>query len=120
MRTGAGLTVVAIGAILAFAVTGSPSVFNIQIAGWVIMLAGVVSMVLRWRGYRELLRRRRQRSIVVEHPPEPRALGPGQVLHLPPGAGAPLADARPPAAGAAGSPTVEGTAGHAEEPTTDA
>lgn len=90
MRIGTGLTVVAIGAILAFAVTSSPSFFNIQIAGWVIMLTGVVSMVLsRRRDYSQLLRRFRPRARVVERDPEPRALGPGQVFHPPPAGGTP-------------------------------
>ena len=45
MRLGTGLTIIAIGAILAFAVQSSPSWFNIQIAGWVIMvLAGRVTL----------------------------------------------------------------------------
>lgn len=89
MRTGTGLTVVAIGAILAFAVTTSPSFFNIQIAGWVIMLTGVVSMVLTRRDYSQLLQRLRPRARVVERNPEPRALGPGQVFHPPPAGGTP-------------------------------
>src|SRR5690348_18056616 len=45
MRTAPGLGVIAIGAILAFAVTSSPSFLNLQIAGWVIMLTGVAGIV---------------------------------------------------------------------------
>ena len=116
MRTGTGLTVVAIGAILAFAVTSSPSFFNIQIAGWVIMLTGVVSMVLsRRRDYGQLLRRFRPRARVVERNTEPRALGPGQVFHPPPADGNPLEGARSSADEAIADRTIEGTVEHVEE-----
>jgi Domain of unknown function (DUF6458) len=115
MRTGTGLTVVAIGAILAFAVTSSPSFFNIQIAGWVIMLTGVVSMVLGRRDYSQLLRRLRPGARVVQRNPETRALGPGQVFQLPPDAGGPRAEARPSAVEATADSTIQGTAEHVEE-----
>ena len=115
MRTGTGLTVVAIGAILAFAVTSSPSFFNIQIAGWVIMLTGVVSMVLSRRDYSQLLRRFRPRARVVERDPEPRALGSGQLFHPPPAGGTPLTEARPSADEATADRTIQGTAEHLEE-----
>jgi hypothetical protein len=116
MRTGTGLTVVAIGAILAFAVTSSPSFFNIQIAGWVIMLTGVAGMVLsRGRDYSQLLRRLRPRARVVPHDTETRALGPGQVFQLPPDAGSPLVEARPSAAEATADSTIQGTVEHVEE-----
>ena len=115
MRTGTGLTVVAIGAILAFAVTTSPSFFNIQIAGWVIMLTGVVSMVLTRRDYSQLLQRLRPRARVVERNPEPRALGPGQVLQPPPAGGNPLAEARPSADEATADGTVQDTVEQVEE-----
>jgi hypothetical protein len=48
---------VALGAILAFAVKGHPWFLNIQIVGWVIMLTGVAGMVLPRRGYGWLRRR---------------------------------------------------------------
>ena len=115
MRTGTGLTVVAIGAILAFAVTTSPSFFNIQIAGWVIMLTGVVSMVLSRRDYSQLLQRLRPRARVVERNPEPRALGSGQVFQPPPAGGNPLAEARPSADEATADGTVQGTVEQVEE-----
>ena len=115
MRTGTGLTVVAIGAILAFAVTTSPSFFNIQIAGWVIMLTGVVSMVLSRRDYSQLLQRLRPRASVVERNPEPRALGPGQVFQPPPAGGSPLAEARPSADEATADGTVQRTVEQVEE-----
>jgi len=45
MKTATGLALVAVGAILAFAVTGHPSFLNVQVAGWVIMLTGVAGML---------------------------------------------------------------------------
>jgi hypothetical protein len=57
MRTASGLTLVALGAILAFAVKGHPSFLNIQIVGWVIMLTGVAGMIIPRRGYGWLRRR---------------------------------------------------------------
>jgi hypothetical protein len=57
MRTASGLTLVALGAILAFAVRGHPSFLNIQVVGWVIMLTGVAGMVVPRRGYGWLRRR---------------------------------------------------------------
>jgi hypothetical protein len=57
MRTASGLMLVALGAILAFAVRGHPSFLNIQIVGWVIMLTGVAGMVLPRKGYGWLRRR---------------------------------------------------------------
>jgi hypothetical protein len=78
MRPASGLTLVAIGAILAFAVTGHLSFLNVQVAGWVIMLTGVAGMVIPRRGYgwlrrRILLRRGPSgRRPVVKHVEEPR------------------------------------------------
>ena len=116
MRTGSGLTVVAIGAILAFAVTSSPSFINIHIAGWVIMLTGVVSMIFsRRRDYGQLLQRFRPRARVVERNTEPRALGPGQAFHPPAAGGNPLAEARPPADEATADRTIDGTVEHTED-----
>jgi hypothetical protein len=57
MRTATGLGLIAIGAILAFAVVGHPSWLNIQVVGWVIMLTGAVGMVIPRRGYGWLRRR---------------------------------------------------------------
>jgi hypothetical protein len=51
MKTGAGLALIAVGAILAFAVTSTPSGFNINIAGWVLMIVGVIGLVLPMRTY---------------------------------------------------------------------
>ena len=63
MRTGVGLGVIAIGAILAFAVTANTSVVNIHTAGWVLMLVGLAGILIPrrtygWLGRRVLVRRR--------------------------------------------------------------
>jgi hypothetical protein len=57
MRTASCLTLIALGAILAFAVTGHPSFLNIQVAGWVIMLTGFAGMFVPPRRYGWLRRR---------------------------------------------------------------
>jgi len=64
MRTGIALGFICLGAILAFAVTGNTSVFNIHTAGWVIMLVGLVGLFLprrnrAWLGRRVVVRRTR-------------------------------------------------------------
>jgi hypothetical protein len=64
MRTGIALAFICLGAILAFAVTGNTSVFNIHTAGWVIMLVGLVGLFLprrnrAWLGRRVVVRRTR-------------------------------------------------------------
>jgi hypothetical protein len=51
MKTGTGLAVIAIGAILAFAVTTNTSVFNLHTAGWVLMVVGVIGLAVPRRGY---------------------------------------------------------------------
>lgn len=57
MKTGAGLGLVAIGAILAFAVTAHPSGLNVQAAGWVLIVIGLAGMFVPRRGYGWLRRR---------------------------------------------------------------
>jgi hypothetical protein len=51
MKTGMGLLLIGIGAILAFAVTTSTSVLNFHTAGWVIMVIGVLGLAIPRRGY---------------------------------------------------------------------
>ncbi len=89
MRTASGLALVAVGAILAFAVTASPSFLNLQVTGWVIMLTGIVGMVVPRRGYGWLRRR-----VVVRRPSRDGtgvparirpALGIGGMMHRRPG-----------------------------------
>lgn len=65
MKTATALVLVAIGAILAFAVTANTSVFNIHVAGWVILLTGVAGLFIPRRSYAWVNRRivqRRSRS----------------------------------------------------------
>jgi hypothetical protein len=57
MKTATGLILIAIGAILAFAVTANTSVFNLHIAGFVIMLVGLAGLLIPRRGYASLNRR---------------------------------------------------------------
>ena len=51
MKTGVGLAVIAVGAILAFAVTANTSVFNLHTAGWVLMIIGILGIAIPRRGY---------------------------------------------------------------------
>jgi hypothetical protein len=57
MRTATAITVAAIGAIFAFAVTASPSFFNFHIAGWVLIVTGVAGALIPRRSYGWLRRR---------------------------------------------------------------
>ena len=57
MKTGVGLAVIAIGAILAFAVTTNTSVFNLHTAGWVLMIIGIIGIAVPRRGYGWVSRR---------------------------------------------------------------
>jgi hypothetical protein len=112
MRTATGLTLVAIGAILAFAVRTSPSFLDLQITGWVIMLAGVAGVIIPRRGNGRLRRRTvvwRPRSTAVAAGGGPRALGIGRVLHRP------SAPRTPPAAESTAGQVIPGTAKPAEE-----
>ena len=51
MKTGAGLALIAVGAILAFAVTTNTSVFNLHTAGWVLIIVGIVGIAIPRRSY---------------------------------------------------------------------
>ena len=51
MKTGVGLALVAVGAILAFAVTANTSVFNLHTAGWVLIIIGIIGIAIPRRGY---------------------------------------------------------------------
>jgi hypothetical protein len=71
MRPATCLALLAVGAILAFAVRAHPSFLNLQVAGVVIMVIGVAGFVLPGRGSQWLRRRitvrRGPRGPVVEH-----------------------------------------------------
>jgi hypothetical protein len=79
MRTATGLALVAIGMILAFAVTASPSFINLHVAGWVLILTGVAGILVPRRGYGWVRRRvvRRPRGTVVNPEARRRSLGIG-------------------------------------------
>jgi hypothetical protein len=116
-RTATALVLVAIGAILAFAVTTSPSFLNLQVTGWVIMLTGVAGVLIPRRGSGWLRRRvvvRRPRGAAADPSRAPRALGIGRVFHRVPGPGTPPAGPAP-AAESTVERTVPGTAEPAEE-----
>ena len=57
MKTGAGLAVIAVGAILAFAVTANTSVLNLHTTGWVLLIIGIVGIAVPRRGYNWVGRR---------------------------------------------------------------
>lgn len=62
MRTATSFTLIALGAILTFAITAHPRVLNLQVTGVVIMGAGLAGLVLPGRGsewlrHRVVLRR---------------------------------------------------------------
>lgn len=81
MKTGAGLALICVGAILAFAVTAHTSFFNIQVAGWVLIVVGVAGFFVPrrtygWLGRRMVVRRTRdwpgnERVVNVAVPPAP-------------------------------------------------
>jgi hypothetical protein len=51
MKTGMGLALIAVGAILAFAVTTNTSVFNLHTAGYVLIIIGILGIAIPRRGY---------------------------------------------------------------------
>jgi hypothetical protein len=50
MKTGMGLALIAVGAILAFAVTTNTSVFNLHTAGYVLIIIGIIGIAIPRRG----------------------------------------------------------------------
>jgi hypothetical protein len=78
MKTGVGLALIAVGAIFAFAVTANTSYFNLNIAGWVLMIIGVVGLLMPkstygWLGQRLLVRRSYPSGRVEQVPVAPYA-----------------------------------------------
>ncbi len=65
MKTATSLTVIALGAILAFAITTSPGFLNVQVAGWILMFTGAAGILLSARRQNWL----RRRVIVRKEPP---------------------------------------------------
>jgi hypothetical protein len=86
MKTATTLSLFAIGAILAFAVTAQPSWFSFHIAGWVLMATGLVGALLPRRASGWLRRRLvlnpdgREREIRL--PRVSRLLAPGGLMGL--------------------------------------
>ena len=77
MGIGVGLLLIAVGAILAFAVEKELSGVDVQVVGWILMLVGLVGILLDlflWRSWRPGYRR----ATYVEGEPVPRrsAYGP--------------------------------------------
>lgn len=99
MKTATGLTLVALGAVLAFAVNGHPWFLNLQIVGWILMIIGVIGMFIPRRGYGWL-----RRQMVVRRTPEgQRVLGVREKRYPP------YIMINPAAAGVAGATTEEAT-----------
>jgi hypothetical protein len=76
MKIGSSLALICIGAILAFAVTATPSFFNLHTAGWVLMLIGVIGLLIPartagWLGRRVLVRRSYPSGRVEQVPVQP-------------------------------------------------
>ncbi|WP_019872861.1 DUF6458 family protein [Sporichthya polymorpha] len=78
MNLGAGIAVIAFGAVLAFAVNSSGGAIDVSVVGWIVMLAGLAYLLVemnyfgpRRRGVARptVLRRRAPRTVVVEDEP---------------------------------------------------
>jgi hypothetical protein len=109
MKTATGLTLVALGAVLAFAVNGHPWFLNLQIVGWILMIIGVIGMFVPRRGYGWL-----RRQMVVRRTPEgQRVLGVREKRYPP------YIMINPAAAGVAGTTTEEATTARMPEMPTD-
>jgi hypothetical protein len=65
MKRATSLTVIALGAIFAFAITASPGFLNVQVVGWILMATGVAGVLLERRS-RDWLRR----TVIVRGSPE--------------------------------------------------
>lgn len=65
MRTTAGLLLIGVGAILAFAVTTNTSVFNLHTAGFVLIFIGLLGLFLRRSSYSWVTRRLVRRTKVL-------------------------------------------------------
>ena len=74
MYIGTSLFMIALGAILKFAVTATVAGFSIQTAGVILMVAGVVGLLISLFLYVSDADRRRQREVEVvrERDPDPR------------------------------------------------
>ncbi len=57
MGIGGGIFLIAIGAILTFAVQADPDWLNLNVVGWVLILAGLAVIALTWWFWRDRRRR---------------------------------------------------------------
>jgi hypothetical protein len=89
MKTGVSLALIAVGAILAFAVSGHPGWLDVQAVGWVLMLVGLAGMFIPRRGYgwlrRQVVRRPAPRRAVVASHVEDSNVVASNGTALPPG-----------------------------------
>ena len=75
MKTATGLTLVAIGAILAFAVSAQANGIDLQTVGWIVLAVGILGLVLSmifwssWAGPGYWSGGRRRTTYVDEAPP---------------------------------------------------
>ena len=69
MKTATGLGIIAVGALLAFAVTAHPRGLNVQAAGWVLIVIGLAGLFVPRRGYgwlrRRVVRRTPRRAAII-------------------------------------------------------
>jgi hypothetical protein len=107
MKIATGLTLIAIGAVLAFAVNGHPWFLNLQICGWIIMAVGVAGLVIPRSGYGWL-----RRQMVVRRGPTGQVVGVRQAGNPPYIMINPAAAAEPPVGGE--SAPIPGVPAHAE------
>jgi hypothetical protein len=107
MKTATGLTVIALGAVLAFAVNGHPWFLNLQIVGWILMAVGIIGLVVPRRGYGWL-----RRQMVVRRGTDGRPVIGMRQKRYPP-----YIMINPAAAGVAGESEAEATARMPEMPT---
>ena len=88
MKTATGLALIAVGGILAFAVTGHPGWLNVQVVGWVLILVGLAGMFIPRRGYgwlrRQVMHRPPRRAVVASNGTDSNVVA-GNGTALPPG-----------------------------------
>jgi hypothetical protein len=68
VKIATGLTLIAIGAVLAFAVHGHPWFLNLQVVGWIIMIIGAIGLAIPRTGYGWLRRQMVVRRTVSGQP----------------------------------------------------
>jgi|SRR5271170_1378535 len=68
MKTATSLTLVAVGAIIAFAITAHIAFLNLQVTGWVLILTGVAGAVITRSSWlrRTLIVKRRPRAAATD------------------------------------------------------